>query len=136
MQSKDVESVRDLLQRYLKRFDMAPEFTTEEIDHWLLHKEKSAEQVIWTYVVEEPETHKISDFISFYYLESSVIGNRKHDTVRAAYLFYYASEKAFEEGEKGLKERLNELVNDALILAKKVRQSSLSRLQFAANSHG
>ena len=99
---------------------MAPEFTGEEIGHWLLHKDKSAEQVIWTYVVEEPETHKISDFFSFYCLESSVIGNRKHDTVRAAYLFYYASEKAFVEEEKGLKERLNALMNDALILAKKV----------------
>ncbi|KAI9879712.1 MAG: glycylpeptide N-tetradecanoyltransferase [Pleopsidium flavum] len=119
MQSKDVDAVRDLLQRYLKRFNMAPEFTGEEIDHWLLHKDKSAEQVIWTYVVEEPETHKISDFFSFYCLESSVIGNRKHDTVRAAYLFYYASEKAFVEEEKGLKERLNALINDALILAKK-----------------
>ncbi len=125
MQSKDVEAVRDLLQRYLNRFDMAPKFTTEEIDHWLLHKDKAAEQVIWTYVVEEAETHKISDFISFYCLESSVIGNRKHGTVRAAYLFYYASETAFAEEEKGLRERLNGLMNDALILAKSVRLSCL-----------
>lgn len=120
MQGKDVVSVQDLLQRYLKRFEMAPEFTTEEIEHWLLHKEKSAEQVTWTYVVEEPETHKISDFISFYCLESSVIGNRKHDIVRAAYLYYYATEKAFATDESGLKGRLNELMNDALILAKRV----------------
>ena len=126
MQSKDVSSVQDLLQRYLKRFDMAPEFTTEEIDHWLLHKDKSAEQVIWTYVVEEPETHKISDFISFYCLESSVIGNRKHDTVRAAYLYYYATVKAFMKEESGLKGRLNELVNDALILAKRVRPNPMA----------
>lgn len=120
MQSKDVNPVLDLLQRYLKRFEMAPEFTAEEIDHWLLHKDDSPEQVIWTYVVEEPETHKISDFISFYCLESSVIGNRKHDIVRAAYLYYYATEKAFMKEESGLKGRLNELMNDALILAKRV----------------
>lgn len=124
MQSKDVAGVLDLLQRYLKRFDMAPEFTAEEVDHWLLHDDKAPEQVIYTYVVEEQETHKISDFFSFYCLESSVIGNQKHETVRAAYLFYYASEKAFEEEEKGLKERLNQLMNDALILAKRVRPFS------------
>lgn len=125
MQSKDVGAVHDLLQRYLKRFDMAPEYTKEEIDHWLLHKDKHTEQVIWTYVVEEPETHRITDFISFYCLESSVINNRKHDAVRAAYLFYYASETAFAAEEKGLRERLNGLMNDALILAKRVSVVSL-----------
>lgn len=126
MQQKDVEAVQALLERYLKRFDMAPEFDREEIEHWLIHDEKSSvEQVIWTYVVEDPTSHKITDFFSFYCLESSVIGNQKHDNVRAAYLFYYATEQAFEEQEKGLKERLNALMTDALILAKKVFDSSL-----------
>ena len=121
MQSKDVEGVQDLMNRYLKRFDMAPEYTKEEMDHWLVHDEKTAvEQVIWTYVVEDPKSRKITDFFSFYCLESSVIGNQKYDHLRAAYLFYYATETAFEENEKGLKERLNELVKDALVLAKRV----------------
>lgn len=125
MQHKDVGAVQDLLARYLKRFDMTPEFDAEEIEHWLLHDEKStSEQVVWTYVVEEPNTHKISDFFSFYCLESSVIGNPKHENVRAAYLFYYATEAAFAEQEKGLKERLNLLMTDALILAKKVLSKS------------
>lgn len=121
MQHKDIDPVLLLLERFLKRFDLAPEFDREEIEHWLLHNEKNApEQVIWTYVVEEPISHRITDFFSFYLLESSVIGNQKHDHVRAAYLFYYATEKAFEEQEKGLKERLNALIYDALIIAKKV----------------
>ena len=125
MQHKDIGAVQDLLARYLKRFDMTPEFDTEEIEHWLLHDEKStSEQVVWTYVVEEPNTHKIGDFFSFYCLESSVIGNPKHENVRAAYLFYYATEAAFAEQEKGLKERLNLLMTDALILAKKVLSKS------------
>ncbi|KAI4179258.1 MAG: hypothetical protein L6R41_007950 [Letrouitia leprolyta] len=120
MQPKDAEAVQDLLQRYLKRFDMAPEFNTEEIQHWMVHDEKAtAEQVIWTYVVEDPSSNKITDFFSFYCLESSVIKNPKHDSVRAAYMFYYATEAAFAENEKGLKERLNDLMNDALVLAKK-----------------
>lgn len=121
MQQKDIDAVHLLLERFLKRFDLAPEFDREEIEHWLLHNEKNApEQVIWTYVVEEPSSHRITDFFSFYLLESSVIGNQKHDHVRAAYLFYYATEKAFEEQEKGLNERLNALIYDVLILAKKV----------------
>ncbi|KAL9017453.1 MAG: hypothetical protein Q9185_005215 [Variospora sp. 1 TL-2023] len=121
MQSKDVDAVQDLLHRYLKRFDMAPELDAEELQHWMVHDERTtAEQVIWTYVVEDPSTHKITDFFSFYCLESSVIKNPKHDTVRAAYMFYYATEAAFAEQEKGLKQRLNELMNDALVLAKRV----------------
>ncbi len=121
MQRKDIDAVHDLLGRYLKRFEMAPEYNREEIEHWLLHDEKTVEQVVWTYVVEDADSHKITDFFSFYCLESSVIGNQKHDSVRAAYLFYYASETAFAEKEKGLKERLNVLMTDALILAKRVR---------------
>ncbi|KAL8916439.1 MAG: hypothetical protein Q9172_006308 [Xanthocarpia lactea] len=120
MEEKDVAAVQDLLQRFLKRFDMAPEFDAEEILHWMVHKEKTtAEQVIWSYVVEDPSSQKITDFFSFYCLESSVIKNPKHDNVRAAYMFYYATEAAFAENEKGLKERMNDLMNDALILAKK-----------------
>lgn len=127
MQSKDISDVKDLLDRYLDRFDMAPQLDREEVEHWLLHNEKFAEQVVWTYVVEDTSSKKITDFFSFYCLESSVIGNPKHDTVRAAYLFYYASETAFAKEEKGLKERLNLLMGDALVLAKKVCQSTLCR---------
>lgn len=120
MQKNDVGAVQDLLERYLKRFAMAPVFNREEIEHWLLHDDSAAEQVIWSYVVEDPNTHKITDFFSFYCLESSVIGNQKHDNIKAAYLFYYATETAFAKEEHGLKERMTMLMTDALILAKKV----------------
>lgn len=120
-QKKDVPAITSLLARYLKKFAMAVEFTEEEVSHWLLHDEATApEQVIWSYVVEDPSSHKITDFFSFYVLESAVIGNAKHRMVRAAYLFYYATEAAFQKEEKVLKERLNLLINDALILAKRV----------------
>lgn len=120
MEAKDVDKVQDLLSRYLKRFDLAQEFTKDEVEHWLLHKEiPGTEQVVWSYVVEDQG--KVTDFVSFYSLNSSVISNPKHSDVRAAYLFYYASETAFAPEEKGLKERLQLLINDALILAKRVR---------------
>jgi glycylpeptide N-tetradecanoyltransferase len=55
MEAKDIDAVLDLLKRYLAKFDMAPVFTREEVDHWLLHKKDApGEQVIWSYVVEVP----------------------------------------------------------------------------------
>lgn len=121
MQKKDIGGMKDLLERYLKKFLMAPEYSAEELEHWLLHDEVSApEQVIWCYVVEDPETQKITDFFSFYVLESAVIARSKHTSVRAAYLFYYATESAFDKDQKVLKTRLNALMLDVLILAKRV----------------
>ena len=121
MEAKDLDAVHDLLTRYLKRFEIYPEFNKEEIKHWFIHEDlPGKERVIWAYVVEDPATGKITDMFSFYSLESSVINNKKHDTIRAAYLFYYASETAFTGTRADLKVRLNHLINDALILAKKV----------------
>ncbi|KAL4929967.1 glycylpeptide N-tetradecanoyltransferase swoF [Aspergillus undulatus] len=120
MEARDADSVYDLLERYLKQFDLNHAFSREEIDHWLVYRpDAQKEQVIWSYVVEDPETHKITDFFSFYNLESTVIQHPKHDCVRAAYLYYYATETAFSNDEKALKNRLQMLMNDALILAKK-----------------
>ena len=121
MQRKDVDAVLDLLKRYLENFDLVPRFDAAEIDHWLLHDEKaSPEQVIWAYVVEDPSSHKITDFFSFYCLDSLVVKHQKHEKVHAAYLFYYATEHKFRNNDKVLAERLNVLINDALILAKRV----------------
>jgi glycylpeptide N-tetradecanoyltransferase len=62
MEAKDIDAVLDLLKRYLAKFDMAPVFTREEVDHWLLHKKDApGEQVIWSYVVEVP-IHSHSHF--------------------------------------------------------------------------
>ncbi|KAJ4384229.1 glycylpeptide N-tetradecanoyltransferase [Didymella sp. IMI 355093] len=119
MESKDVPAALDLLKRYLERMDMAQVFDQTEFEHWICPKEEPKEQVVWSYVVEDPDTKKITDYFSFYNLESTVIGNKKHDTIKAAYLFYYATEVAFEKDEGKLKTRLNSLMKDALILAKK-----------------
>ncbi len=129
MRLADVEPVRDLLHRYLSKFQMSQYFSTEEIEHWLLNKnaDKDDAQTVWAYVVEDPQTGKITDLVSFYCLESSVIRNGGKtdgsEMVKAAYLFYYASETAFAEKERGYKERLNHLMGDALVEAKKVSSS-------------
>ena len=123
MDLKDLVPVHDLLSRYLKRFTMAPEYTLEDVKHWFFDESKSAsDQVVLGYVVEDPHTKKITDFSTFYRLESTVMGNKKHSMVKAAYLFYYASESAFEnnKNEKHLKERLNALILDTTVVARKV----------------
>lgn len=51
--------------------------------------------------------------------------SKKYPLCEAAYLFYYASDVAFEEGaDMGkLRRRLVELIGDALIISYKVRLS-------------
>ena len=120
MESKDIDAVLELLRRYLNRFEMAQEFTREEVDHWLLNRVESTEdRVMYSYVVEDPNSKKITDFFSFYALNSSVITDSKYKNLKVAYLYYYATEMAFAEKEKGLKDRLQGLIQDALIEAKK-----------------
>lgn len=125
MTSADIDAVHDLMNRYLSRVQMAQEYSKEEVAHWLIDKEqdpKSPKRVVWTYVVENGQK-KITDFFSFYSLESSVIHSAGHHSViRAAYLFYYGSESAFvpQNDDQVLKDRLDQLVRDALILAKQV----------------
>ncbi|KAG9298988.1 hypothetical protein G9A89_020301 [Geosiphon pyriformis] len=112
MKSKDVPKVRTLLSEYMKKFDFVPIFKNdEEVRHWILPKEG----VIWSYVVEQPGTKNITDFFSFYYLPSSVIGHPIHKSINAVYLFYYATNVT---EENAIKERLQGLMKDALILAK------------------
>lgn len=133
MESKDIDQVHELLNRYLRNFDFAQNFTRDEVDHWLLNKEDEKDRVVWAFVVEDAKAGRISDFVSFYCLESTVIQKKHgHENVRAAYLYYYASEAALEDPEHRtqpteqakLKDRLQLIMNDALIEAKKVWTSS------------
>ncbi|KAK5657438.1 hypothetical protein OQA88_3010 [Cercophora sp. LCS_1] len=135
MEKKDVDVVHDLLERYLNRFQLAPIFTKEETEHWLLNSSNpTEEQIVWTYVVED-DTGKVTDFFSFYCLESSVIKSEKHSSIRAAYLFYYASETGLKEpfSKPNLKKRLNELTSDALIIARDNRFDVFNALSLMDN---
>ncbi|KAK7983261.1 hypothetical protein PG989_010663 [Apiospora arundinis] len=154
MQEKDIDAVHSLLTRYLQRYELVADFTKEDITHWMLHAKKVDqldEQVVWSYVVED-EHKNITDFISFYCLDSSVISSEtKHKNVRAAYLFYYATEAGLKdtpvstEGEKKedkkeakaerevLKKRLNELMGDALILSRRYKFDVFNALSLMDN---
>jgi glycylpeptide N-tetradecanoyltransferase len=53
MEAKDADAVRELLNRYLERFDLVPEYTKEEFEHWFpLTVKANDEQFLWCYVVE------------------------------------------------------------------------------------
>jgi glycylpeptide N-tetradecanoyltransferase len=103
MESKDCEAVFKLLMNYLSKFDIHPVFTLEEVKHWFTPREG----VVFAYVVEDPETKEITDFISFYSLPSSVLNHEKHKTLYAAYSFFNVPNKV----------TLKVLIKNALILA-------------------
>ena len=50
MEKKDVDQVLALLKRFLLKYDLAPIFTRQEIEHWMLTQK--GDQVVWSYVVE------------------------------------------------------------------------------------
>jgi glycylpeptide N-tetradecanoyltransferase len=142
LREDDVPQVATLLRTYLSRFDLAPNWTDEEVRHTFLSGEG---KVTWTYVVENPSTHRITDFFSFYSLPSTALRTDPPSVLKAGYLFYYATtecpacahlalpsgasepgqvkkwdQESFTERAR-LGKRLVELMKAALILAKKVR---------------
>ncbi|KAE9968613.1 hypothetical protein EG328_007355 [Venturia inaequalis] len=134
MEAKDVTAVTKLLNRYLGRFDMQQHFSEEEVKHWMLHDENICpERVVYAYVVEDPSSHKVTDFFSFYSLASTAIASTKYQFVNAAYMYYYASDAAFDSDKAKLGIRLNLLIKDALILAKKAKFDVLNALTLLDN---
>ncbi|KAI0372892.1 N-myristoyl transferase [Pilatotrama ljubarskyi] len=148
MEERDVPQVTDLFARYMQRFDMVPVMNEDEVRHQFLSglgegprgpdswKTAREGQVVWAYVVEDPKTHKVTDFVSFYSLPSTIMNHHKHNLLKAAYLFYYGTETAFEPGaeESGrLKKRLEEIVGDALVIAEKVQFDVFNALTLMDN---
>ncbi|KAI8620316.1 acyl-CoA N-acyltransferase [Chytriomyces sp. MP71] len=109
MENRDVLAVQALLTEFLSiRCDVYANFSPDEIKHWFL----PVKEVVYSYVVEDPESGKVTDFYSFYNLSSTILRNEKHNHLKAAYLFYYAP--------KGMAKDLNRttaIMKDALIQA-------------------
>ena len=162
MEEKDVQGVTKLLCAYLSRFELAPVFTEGEVRHTFLSgrgegeyidgKAMRAKQVVWAYVVENPQTGEITDFISFYSLPSTVVGNEKYPILDAAYMFYYATDKALPEGWRSSEtthyprkldvttrsrvgERLNRLVEGILRVAKSTQFDVFNTLTLMESNH-
>jgi len=99
----DIPQVQELLVKYLKaKTKLFIEWTVEETEHWLL----PLAGVVSSFVVEREG--KVLSFCSYYHLNSTVLGNAKHDKLCAAYSFYNvaANDVTFKD-----------LMNDALVCA-------------------
>lgn len=101
---EDVPAACKLLADYMSKSLLHVRMTEEEFAHWLLPRDG----VIYTYVVENPESKQITDLVSFYSLPSSIIRHRTHRTLNAAYVFCIAA----------VQTPITELMGDALILAR------------------
>ena len=120
MREEDVAAACALTVAYLKKFNIAPVFNEEDFKHWLLPRNG----VIYTYVVEDPETKAITDVISFYSLPSTIVGNDKYKTLNAAYSYYNVSTAT----------PMNVLMNDALIMAKQADFDVFNALDLMDNA--
>lgn len=119
MTLSDVPAARKLLAEYYSQFMLYPNFIDDDFAHWLLPREG----VVYSYVVQDPETDEITDMISFYSLPSSIIKNPKYKTLNAAYSFCNAP----------MKTPYVELMRDALILAKNNDFDVFNALDLAEN---
>ncbi|XP_060533019.1 glycylpeptide N-tetradecanoyltransferase [Cylas formicarius] len=105
MKAEDVDETHKLMQEYLKKFDLAPEFTKEDFVHWFLPRPN----IIDSFVVENGG--RITDFVSYYTLPSSVMHHPVHKSLKAAYSFYNVG---------GTTTPWIDLMQDALISAKQL----------------
>ncbi|KAJ8788736.1 hypothetical protein J1605_005032 [Eschrichtius robustus] len=103
MEPRDIKAVQELTNSYLKQFHLAPVMDEEEVAHWFLPQE----HIIDTFVVEN-SSGKLTDFLSFYTLPSTVMHHPAHKSLKAAYSFYNIHTET----------PLLDLMNDALIIAK------------------
>lgn len=115
MEERDVDGVHALLNDYLQRFELKVLFEREEIAHWMLPRDK----VINSFVVET--NGKITDFLSFYHLPSSILNHAS--TLHAAYSYYNVATSV----------KLTDLVKDALILAKNTGSDVFNALSLMEN---
>ncbi|GAA5878437.1 hypothetical protein JCM1840_002586 [Sporobolomyces johnsonii] len=161
LEKRDLKQASRLLRAYMARFDLAPLLSNKDVEHALWAGRgrdeggKRVGQVTWTFVVEDPETHRITDLFSFYALPSTAVKSTPRTNVNAAYLFYYATtacpscadlgdgstatpvtnwkDETSEEREV-LKARLNKLIGDALVVVSKLGFDVLNALTLQDNS--
>ncbi|KAJ8599634.1 hypothetical protein CTAYLR_005398 [Chrysophaeum taylorii] len=118
MEPKHVKSAHSLLSEYLSKFHLHPEFDLEDFVHAFLPRP----DVVDTFVVLAPGD-VVTDICSFYHLPSTVIGNDKHDTLKAAYSFYNVATSM----------PLVDLMRDALVCAKNCGMDVFNALDIMEN---
>jgi glycylpeptide N-tetradecanoyltransferase len=102
MREKDIPRVFELVSAYLNKFPLHPEFSEEEIAHWMLPRDG----VVYSFVREVDK--EVCDVCSFYSLPSTILGHDKYNLLKAAYSYWNVATTV----------PLHELMFDALIFAK------------------
>ena len=106
MELDDVEAVTAALNKHLAdNYVMHIKFTPEEVQHFFMRRE----QVVYSWLVRDAEG-TVTDFFSFYALNSSVLQHETYDKIFAAYAFYNFCQDNDQE-------RLRQIFKDGLILA-------------------
>uniref|UniRef100_A0A6G1SPN7 Glycylpeptide N-tetradecanoyltransferase n=1 Tax=Aceria tosichella TaxID=561515 RepID=A0A6G1SPN7_9ACAR len=118
LEKKHLPQVFDMLTDYLNKFDLTPQFSLEEVEHWFMPQP----EVVNSYVVERDD--KVLAFTSFYTLPSTVISHPTHSSIKAAYSFYNYTTKPIT---------FVELIRDALVMAKKLNYDVFNALDLMEN---
>jgi glycylpeptide N-tetradecanoyltransferase len=107
MKQEHVVQVKNQLQCFLGKYKIYQDFIEkEQVIHWLLPKD----DIIQTYVVEDPITNQVTDMISFYIISYNVLNSNKYKKLKIAHLYYYFN----------IKNNLVDLLQYAIIEAKKM----------------
>ena len=102
MEEKDVNDVYKLLEEHESKFKVRGFYSVEEVNHWFLPKKN----VVYSFVRDD--NGKITDFISFYSLPSSILQHDSYKKLFACYSFFNINKSM----------SFKELMKNALILAK------------------
>lgn len=117
MIKSDILSAHNLLCEYFKSFDIAPIFTENEFEHWFLPREN----IIYSYVIETK--NKITDFISFYSVPTTILNHSVYSVINTVYSFYNVSTSVSWVN----------LIQDALIIAKNLKFDVFNALDVMDN---
>jgi len=121
MRKSDVKVVHQLLNTYLSKFEVHLHFSEGEVEHFLLPRAG----VVDSFVVENPETKEITDFMSFYHLPSSILKHEVHKTLNVAYCYYNVATSV----------KMEELIKNLLILANQKKFDVFNALDILENEN-
>lgn len=83
LHTKDVPPLTVLLNDDLRERVIHPIFTEEDVEHYFMPRL----DVVESYVIEASDGH-ITDFMSFYRLDSKILGNTSYDSLKAAFMYH------------------------------------------------
>lgn len=126
MEPADVPAVTAALNAHLfANYKVHISFTEDEVAHFMLPQH----DVVYSYVIKDYKTGKVTDFTSFYSLPSHVLNHPEHKRINAAYGFY----SFVSSGDAA---RFNALMKDALIFARKEKFDVFNVTEVMMHRHG